>query len=228
MSKALDYLLKARPQVMGSYFAFLRQAGKHLDPKTRALISVITKVDNQTEQGLRQYVARALKVGVTADEILDAMLVAFPSLGLTKVVWAIDVLITMDIPEFRIENLGQHESWQEIISVSELPDSGAAFIDRREHRFLVSRNGEDIKVFDHRCPHQSTPFIEAGLNGERLTCPKHGWQFDVRTGSCIAIGDRPLHRLEHKIENEMLFVKFRRMGDDNGRLATGRSFREQS
>ena len=44
MSDALNYLLKVRPETLGHYFAFLKDCGKHLDPKTRNLISVITKV----------------------------------------------------------------------------------------------------------------------------------------------------------------------------------------
>ena len=55
MSDALSYLLKARPEAMGHYFSFLKDAGKHLDPKTRDLISVITKVHVQTERGFKQY-----------------------------------------------------------------------------------------------------------------------------------------------------------------------------
>ena len=71
MSDALNYLLKVRPDAMKSYFDFIKKSGTSLDPKTRAIISVITKVDNQTETGLRQYLVRALRAGVSADEIQD-------------------------------------------------------------------------------------------------------------------------------------------------------------
>ena len=77
--------------------------GTHLDPKTRNLISVITKVHAQTENGLRQYLTRALREGATADEVLDALLMAFPALGLTRIVWAIDVILAMNLPEFRLD-----------------------------------------------------------------------------------------------------------------------------
>ena len=73
MSNALSYLMKARPEAMGAYFSFLKDTGKHLDPKTRSLISVITKVDSQTERGLRQYLPRALRDGATPMEVLDAI-----------------------------------------------------------------------------------------------------------------------------------------------------------
>ena len=93
MSRALDFLVKARPQAMGAYFQFLKDNGSRLEPKTRALISVITKVATETEAGLVQYTRRAFEAGASSEEILDALLMAFPALGLTRIVWAVDVLI---------------------------------------------------------------------------------------------------------------------------------------
>ena len=100
MSDALNYLLQARPEALGHYFKFLKDAGKHLDPKTRNLISVITKVHAQTDRGFRQYLGRALREGCTPMEILDALLMAFPALGLAKIIWAVDIILDMDIPGF--------------------------------------------------------------------------------------------------------------------------------
>ena len=73
MSDALNYLVKTRPDALGHYFRFLKETGKYLDPKTRNLISVITKVDTQTERGFRQYLSRALREGCTPMEVLDAL-----------------------------------------------------------------------------------------------------------------------------------------------------------
>jgi len=105
MSEALDWLLAVRPGPMQAYFGFLKQAGASLDPKTRALISVITKVGAQTERGFRQYLRRALNEGCSADEVIDALLMAFPLLGFTRIVWAVDQLIAMDLPEFDVQRL---------------------------------------------------------------------------------------------------------------------------
>src|SRR4030067_3013768 len=106
MSDALDYLLQVRKDAMRPYFDFLREGGKHLDPKTRALLSVITKVSGRTDAGFRQYLVRALQAGNTPDEILDALRACMPMLGLSKVIWAIEIILQMDIPGFRPERLG--------------------------------------------------------------------------------------------------------------------------
>ncbi len=34
------------------------------------------------------------------------------------------------------------------------------------------------------CPHADGPLGEGSLDGTMLTCPYHGWQFDLETGAC--------------------------------------------
>lgn len=210
MSKALDYLLQVRSEAVGSYFKFLKEAGSHLDPKTHALLSVITKVDAQTETGLRQYLPRALQAGNRADEILDALLVCLPSLGMSKIIWAIDIILQMDIAEFNpaeldIDLMNKEKAWHELINVSELQD-GVCRLQYAGRACFVSKNKECYQVFDSRCPHQATDIPHSALAGTILTCPKHQWQFDLQDGRCIAKGNRPLNALQFKIEAGILSV----------------------
>ena len=89
----LQYLSRERPEAMEHLLAFFRESARHLDPKTRFLISVVTKVINFSPRGLRQYIPRAVREGASPDEVMDAILCAYPAAGLTKVVDAIDVRI---------------------------------------------------------------------------------------------------------------------------------------
>jgi len=205
MSEALTYLIKNRPEAMKSYFSFIKEAGKHLDPKTRSLISIITKVDSQTEGGLRQYLPRALRDGATPDEILDAILMAFPTLGLAKIVWAMDILLDMDIPEFRTELLGIEPDWHDLINWSDVADGDITYVEDCDGRSVfIYRSGDDYRIYDSRCPHQVTNIPRLALEGNCLTCPKHQWVFDVTTGECVKKGSRPLNQFEGRIENDRL------------------------
>jgi len=208
MSKALDYLMAARPHAMQSYFGFLKEAGKNLDPRTRAIISIITKVDKQTEAGFRQYLTRALKEGVTANEVLDALLVAFPTLGLSKIIWAMEILLEMDIPEFRPENLVSQQEWHDVAAVDELDEESGNCIHSSDRLLFIYAGEEKIHVYDQSCPHQSTLIPASALDGSVLTCPKHDWSFDLRTGQCIGGGDKPLNRLDSKVQNKRLLVRW--------------------
>ena len=201
MSDALNYLVKVRPDAMGAYFKFLKNAGDHLDTRTRDLISVITKVAVQTEPGFRQYLTRALRNGASPQEVIDALLMSFPVLGLAKIVWATEILLDMDIPEFRPENLDAEPSWHRLGSLEQVTDGEINFMEAGGRHLFVYRKGDSIKVFDSRCPHQVTDIPHLALDGHRLTCPKHHWAFDVETGECVEVGNRPLREFEHKVED---------------------------
>ena len=207
MSDALTYLVKARPEAMGHYFRFLKQAGSKLDPKTRSLISVITKVHAQTERGLLQYVKRALGDGANAEEILDALLMAFPALGLSKIVWAVDVLLASDIPDFKLEAAGAAPQWHHIGTMENI-STGMTRTECEGRTLLVYRADGECSVYDSHCPHQRTPIPLEALSGRELRCPKHGWTFDIATGACTAKGDRPLKRYPSKLEGGVLYAQW--------------------
>ncbi len=206
MSDALNYLVAARPDAIKPYFKFLKEAGRHLDTRTRDLISVITKVDAQTEGGFRQYLTRALRNGASPNEVLDALLMAFPTLGLAKIVWAVDIILDMDIPEFRPENLDAEPRWHDVAALHELPDGEVSRLDCDGRGLFIYRNGDTLRVYDSRCPHQVTNIPHLALEGTRLTCPKHHWVFDITTGECVEVGNRPLRQFEHRLQDGRLQV----------------------
>ena len=208
MSDALTFLVKARPEAMGHYFAFLKDAGKHLDPKTRDLISVITKVHAQTERGLRQYLKRALRDGCSPAEVLDALLMAFPALGLAKIVWAVDIILALDLPEFRAAGLGAEPAWHDVIGVTELAVGATQRVECDGRGLFVHHGAQGWQVFDSLCPHQTTNIPHLALQGHTLTCPKHEWAFDVRNGKCTAKGDTPLKRWDSKVEGARLLARW--------------------
>jgi nitrite reductase/ring-hydroxylating ferredoxin subunit/alkylhydroperoxidase/carboxymuconolactone decarboxylase family protein YurZ len=209
MSDALSFLVKARPEAMGHYFAFLKDCGTRLDPKTRDLISLITKVHAQTERGFRQYLRRALRDGCTPAEVLDALLMAFPALGLTKIIWAVDIILALDLPEFQPAALGAAGQWHDLMPTAALAVGEVARIEC-DGRGLFVHHAEDERwqVYDSRCPHQTTNIPHLALSGTTLTCPKHEWAFDIRSGECIANGDRPLRQWESKVEGERLLARW--------------------
>jgi nitrite reductase/ring-hydroxylating ferredoxin subunit len=167
---------------------------------------VITKVHAQTENGLRQYLTRALREGASADEILDALLMAFPALGLAKIVWAIDVILGMDLPEFRLDRAEHVPAWHDVAPMTALKEGETAYFDCDGRNLFVYRKGATVKVYDSRCPHQVTNIPHLALAGTTLTCPKHEWAFDIETGRCVAKGDRPLTEFPHKVEKQRLLV----------------------
>jgi nitrite reductase/ring-hydroxylating ferredoxin subunit/alkylhydroperoxidase/carboxymuconolactone decarboxylase family protein YurZ len=189
MSRALDFLLKARPDAMGAYFKFVRDNGSRLDPKTRALISVITKVAVETELGLVQYTRKAFEVGVSADEVLDALMMAFPALGLSRIVWAVDVLIEHGVEGFAtLDNTTEvTDTALEVLDVGlleTLPERQTVKRSCGRRPLLVWREGDTVRVYKAYCSHQGMELMSSAIKGAQVVCAQHGWQFSLPDGRC--------------------------------------------
>ena len=75
-------------------------------------------------------------------------------------------------------------------------------------------NGRHIALFnvegayyalDNVCVHRGGPLGEGDVEGTAVTCPWHGWQFDVKTGGCI---NNPAAKVEsYPVEVEGTDVK---------------------
>ena len=65
---------------------------------------------------------------------------------------------------------------------------------------LLTIEGTDVAVFrigdryfavDNHCPHQHfSKLHEGSLEGTVITCPMHGWSFDLVSGACTREGGR--------------------------------------
>ncbi len=50
----------------------------------------------------------------------------------------------------------------------------------------------EFHACSNTCPHAEGPLGEGELDGNILTCPYHGWQFDVTSGACVTSPDDPV------------------------------------
>ena len=57
------------------------------------------------------------------------------------------------------------------------------------------------------CPHQGGPLEEGGLTGKMVTCPWHGWEFDVTTGNCSFNERIKVPTFKVKEEGEDIYVE---------------------
>lgn len=60
---------------------------------------------------------------------------------------------------------------------------------------------------ENTCPHSGGPLGEGDLDGSVVTCPWHGWQFDVTTGECLIRGNVRIGAFDVRVEGDDLFVE---------------------
>lgn len=93
-----------------------------------------------------------------------------------------------------------------VAKVEEIPDG---------QRKIVEVDGLSIGVFHHQgvwvalrnsCVHQGGPVATGALAGEVLTCPWHGYQYDLRSGRCLTDPHAELDRYAVTVAGDTVFV----------------------
>ncbi|MBF0371375.1 MAG: Rieske 2Fe-2S domain-containing protein [Magnetococcales bacterium] len=187
MSKALRYLGGVRPEAATHLLGFYKESVKALDDKTRFLIQIVTKVTVGTERGLRQYAPKALKAGATKDEILDAVLMAFPAAGLNKVLDALEVMIDLELlPEAPGADQAPEVGEQDLGALADFPLKKMECAKTQAGKYIVYRTSADsAQVYASRCPHSKASLCKGVDHGDAVECKVHNWVFDLETGKCL-------------------------------------------
>ena len=74
------------------------------------------------------------------------------------------------------------ERFQTVARVEDVPPGSLACVKAGETELALARVGDDFYATQGHCLHLQGPLCEGRLHGHVLTCPWHGWQYDVRTG----------------------------------------------
>lgn len=107
-----------------------------------------------------------------------------------------------------LENMSVQEKYVELASVNEIKNGELKVFDvNGESIILINLNGEFF-AYKNQCSHMEFELDDAEIEGEILTCPWHGAQFNIRTGDVVRLpASEPLEKYEVKIENGKIFVK---------------------
>jgi nitrite reductase/ring-hydroxylating ferredoxin subunit len=74
-------------------------------------------------------------------------------------------------------------------------------------RVVLVRVGEQVYALGETCAHQGGPLSEGHLSGSRLSCPWHGWMYDVSTGICaLPARGRPVPSYPVRVEADDVWV----------------------
>ena len=54
--------------------------------------------------------------------------------------------------------------------------------------YAVFRDNGRFYALENRCPHSGGPLSDGMVGGGFVTCPLHGWKFDLATGEAVSGG----------------------------------------
>ncbi len=89
-------------------------------------------------------------------------------------------------------------SFVTVARVEAMPPGTVTRVRAGEEEIALYRVGDSFYATQNACLHLQGPLGEGRLDGCVLTCPWHGWQFDVRTG--LNEFDRALALRTYRVE----------------------------
>ena len=97
-----------------------------------------------------------------------------------------------------------------VADVTDIPDPG---------KMLVEVDGEMVALFhvdgryyalDDVCTHDGGPLADGELRDHRISCPRHGAKFDIRTGAALTMpAVRATRAHDVKVESDAVWVRLR-------------------
>lgn len=81
---------------------------------------------------------------------------------------------------------------------------------------LVTVDGEDVVLYrrvdeilaiGNECPHQGGNLCDGWVEGDILSCPLHGWEFDLRSGVCMTIPGERVPRYVVSLDQDAIYLE---------------------
>ena len=106
----------------------------------------------------------------------------------------------------------------EFVRLAKTSDFGAARI--KSFRLLgkpvgIVRNRDgSFFATEIACKHQNADLSTGTIDGDVLTCPRHGWRYDLNTGECLNHESSPLRRYALRVDGEDIYVSLSPASDE--------------
>ncbi|MBT6786344.1 MAG: Rieske 2Fe-2S domain-containing protein, partial [Acidiferrobacteraceae bacterium] len=100
------------------------------------------------------------------------------------------------------------ETWQRVCNISELSAGTLKRVEASGIELIVTNLGDCIRAFPPTCPHLAEPLVDSGLIKDGvLTCTKHLWQWDLRTGEMRGAAEQPVQMYDAVLNDQDVMVR---------------------
>ena len=100
-------------------------------------------------------------------------------------------------------------SWKPVCAVGDVDPGTVKQYEIDGIEILISNLDDELRAYPPMCPHMEEPLEDSAiLKGEVMTCTKHLWQWNLRTGGPVAPGenDRCMLMYETRIDDDQLMI----------------------
>lgn len=75
--------------------------------------------------------------------------------------------------------------WKQVMTVEDVCDGEINKASVHDLRLILLKDAGNVFAYRDECPHEQQPLSEGELDEGVIICPKHLWEFEIRTGQHI-------------------------------------------
>jgi Fe-S cluster biogenesis protein NfuA/nitrite reductase/ring-hydroxylating ferredoxin subunit len=75
--------------------------------------------------------------------------------------------------------------WLDAGTLAEIPEGGVRSLQLGGQKILLSRQGKAVTCFQNACAHLGFPIHDGDVEEGIITCPHHGFRYDLASGECL-------------------------------------------
>lgn len=99
-------------------------------------------------------------------------------------------------------------NFQKVASLAEINDGEMTLVEVDERLVILVRCGQDLLCIDDVCTHDGGTLSDGEVEDCRISCPRHGAEFDARTGEALTMpATEPTVCHEVKVDGDDVYVK---------------------
>ncbi|MER1967532.1 Rieske (2Fe-2S) protein [Castellaniella sp. GW247-6E4] len=96
--------------------------------------------------------------------------------------------------------------WAKLVDLKDIGE-GMTAVTLDGRGYVVAVIEDEYVCFDALCPHRQASLIDGFLEENVVTCPLHGWRFDLQSKGKEIHGYRSLRTYETRVENGTILIK---------------------
>ena len=94
-----------------------------------------------------------------------------------------------------------------VAKTTDLPPGEGRVVEVNETPVALFNVDGEFHALDNTCLHHGGPLGEGVCEAATVTCPWHGWQYDIPSGECLSAPGQLVEKYEVRVEGDDIQVK---------------------
>ena len=94
-----------------------------------------------------------------------------------------------------------------VAKTSELSEGKSKLVTVNDKEIVLFKVNNQLFAMDNTCLHVGGSLAEGEIQGNQVTCPLHGWQYDIKSGQNTMPGMGKLNSYKVEVQGEEIFIE---------------------